>query len=269
MREKHAHGKSEQHAQVGDSGYSPPRREHPVAPLHPPQAQISRRGTSAPSRGNTSRTLDAVIFLDIDGVVHSLYGQDIFKESCLVLLEKIVLGTGASIVLSSTWRTQAKSYAMVNTMLRQRRLPEIVDRTRDLSAEMHRYIPREVEICEWLDRHPEVTRWIAIDDMDLQSDSTEWAHRLRGHFVHTNPNTGLIPADAELALRLISPRRLNPGPPTGEQMPSAAAPISRQRSVPCRTSEPRAERSSTHRQHKEQRSKGMPIELIANVQIGP
>lgn len=260
MVERHASGRSGQNAQGGVLGYSPPQRE--LKAPHP-QTQISRRGASAPSRGNTSRALDAVIFLDIDGVVHSLYGQDIFKESCLVLLEKIVLGTGASIVLSSTWRTQAKSYAMVNAMLRQRRLPEIVDRTRDLSAEMQRYIPREAEICEWLDRHPEVTRWIAIDDIDLQSDSTEWARRLRGHFVHTNPNTGLVPADADLALRLMSPRRGYTGPATtAEQIPSRAAPTSRQRSVPVQ-----AERSSTriaegHGHRKEPRPKAR--ELIAS-----
>lgn len=259
MAEKRTHGRS------GGAGYSTQRRD-PVAPMHPPQTETSRRGNSAPSRGNQLRSSDevnAVIFLDIDGVVHSLYGQDIFKESCLLLLEKIVRGTGASIVLSSTWRTQAKSYAMVNTMLRQRRLPEIIDRTRDLSAELQRYIPREVEICEWLDRHPEVTRWIAIDDMDLQSDTTEWAQRMRGHFVHTNPNTGLVPADAEQALRLMVPRRHTAAaaPTAAEQNPSTSVPIIRQRSMPCQASGHRSER----RQHREPRSKDRPIELIANL----
>lgn len=172
-----------------------------------------------------------MIFLDIDGVVHSLYGQDLFKESCCALLEDIVRGTGASIVLSSTWRTQARSTAMVNALLKQRRLQGIIDRTRDLSAEMQRHVPREVEICEWVDRHPEVVRWIAIDDMDLQSDDTECAHRMRGHFVHTSSSTGLVPVDAELAMRLMSAQRNRQRPATAERPNSASFATPRRRPV--------------------------------------
>lgn len=55
---------------------------------------------------------------------------------------------------------------------------------------------REAEICEWLDRHPSVGTWIAIDDMDLLSSDSEHARRLRGHVVHTNADTGLTLQDA-------------------------------------------------------------------------
>ena len=77
-------------------------------------------------------------------LVHSLYGQDLFKETCLVLLEKIIYGTGAAVVLSSTWRTQVKARQMLDAVFKQRGIPAIIDRTRDLSAEMNRHIPREV-----------------------------------------------------------------------------------------------------------------------------
>jgi len=155
------------------------------------------------SSARRGKVPEAVIFLDIDGVLHSLYGTDLFRESCCNLFEQIVRATGAIIVLSSTWRTQARSVAMVNALLKRLRLQPIYDRTKDLSASLRRHVPREVEVCEWLDRHPEVSRWIAIDDMDLQGDSTEAAARMRGHFVRTNSNTGLVPLNAEQALRLM------------------------------------------------------------------
>eukprot|EP00929_Paragymnodinium_shiwhaense_P117072 TRINITY_DN8723_c0_g1_i2.p1 TRINITY_DN8723_c0_g1~~TRINITY_DN8723_c0_g1_i2.p1 ORF type:complete len:370 (+),score=92.54 TRINITY_DN8723_c0_g1_i2:103-1212(+) len=147
---------------------------------------------------------DTVVFLDVDGVLHSLYGDDLFKPSSCAVFEKIVRQTGAAIVLSSTWRTQQRSVNMLNQFLCSRRLPQIVERTKDLSAAMRRHVPREREICEWLDRHPEVKCWIAIDDMDLQSDDNEWARRLRGHFVHTSSNIGLIAHNGEQAIRLMA-----------------------------------------------------------------
>jgi len=141
--------------------------------------------------------LDTVIFLDVDGVLHSLYGDDLFKESCMALFERIVRATDASIVLSSSWRVEAGKVAILNSVLQKRKLPIACDCTRDLN------MPREVEICEWLDRHPGVVRWIVIDDMDLQCKPTPQAQRLQGHFVRTRSGEGLTQQDAELAIRLL------------------------------------------------------------------
>lgn len=196
-----------------------------TSPLHSSRYQREgQREQSSPSKGGPS--LESVIFLDIDGVLHSLYGNTIFKDSCLCLLEKIVRATKASIVLSSTWRLQDRSTAMVNQMLRSRHLAPIVDRTKDLSAIHNRHVPREAEVTEWLDRHPQVQRWIAIDDIDLQCGHTEDARRLRGHFVHTNPMSGLVPPNADLAIRLMEMQR-----PSRKQDDRHARPLSRGRVV--------------------------------------
>lgn len=154
---------------------------------------------------------DTVIFLDVDGVLHSLYGDDLFRETCCSLLERIVRSTGAAIVLSSTWRTEPGKVAVINSVLMQKRLAPVADSTEDLSG------PREAEICEWLDRHPAVRRWIAIDDMDLGAPGTS-AHtlRMRGHFVRTNSDTGLTPQDADLAIRLLLAQS-HPGCPSPSQ----------------------------------------------------
>lgn len=168
-----------------------------------PQRCMSARVSTQQSRPSSSRGPEAVIFLDVDGVLHSLYGNEMFTPSCCSLLVQIVRSTGASIVLSSAWRTQARSYDMVNQILRQLKLASVIDKTKDLSAAARRIVPREFEICEWLDRHPGVRRWIAIDDMDLHTGPNEAATRLRGHFVHTNPRIGLTKANAELAVKLM------------------------------------------------------------------
>lgn len=135
--------------------------------------------------------------MDVDGVLHSLYGQDLFRDSCCRLLESVVRASGASLVLSSSWRVEPSKVAVLNGVLHQRGLAPVIDMTRELSA------PREYEICEWLDRNPGVQRWVVIDDVDLQSGASMEAMRMRGRFVRTNHQTGLVPQDADLAIRLL------------------------------------------------------------------
>lgn len=122
----------------------------------------------------------------------------------------IVRRTGASIVLSSTWRREASKVAIVNEMLKRRRLSPLWDHTRNFPENGLRRVPREAEICEWLDRHPEVTRWIAIDDLDLSNAATEQSQRMQGHFVKTSSSSGLNPHNAELAVRLMAEQNSYP-----------------------------------------------------------
>eukprot|EP00746_Dinoflagellata_sp_MGD_P122779 gnl/MRDRNA2_/MRDRNA2_57565_c0_seq1.p1 gnl/MRDRNA2_/MRDRNA2_57565_c0~~gnl/MRDRNA2_/MRDRNA2_57565_c0_seq1.p1 ORF type:complete len:278 (+),score=36.24 gnl/MRDRNA2_/MRDRNA2_57565_c0_seq1:76-909(+) len=167
---------------------------------------------AAPSRGfggggtQHNSPYSVIVFLDIDGVLHSLYGNDLFRPTCMAHIDRILRTSGASVVLSSTWRTVPRSYNMVNETLRARGLPIILDVTKDFNPKGDaggQYVPREVEICEWLDRHPEVQRWIAIDDMQLMNPETKEGQRMRGHFVRTDCNVGLTSKHADLALRLL------------------------------------------------------------------
>ena len=45
-----------------------------------------------------------IIFLDVDGVMHDYSGNEIVQEERVQRLKKIVDATGASLVLSSSWR---------------------------------------------------------------------------------------------------------------------------------------------------------------------
>jgi hypothetical protein len=133
-----------------------------------------------------------VVFLDVDGVLHSLHGTDFFVEECMQTLKKIMYGSGANIVLSSTWRTRQDQVMLLNRQLRSYGISEVVDQTKDFANGQHRFHrAREEEICEWLDRHPEVEQWVVLDDLDLVAADSNEAARLRGHFVRTESEVGL------------------------------------------------------------------------------
>jgi hypothetical protein len=155
------------------------------------------------------KDLRVVVFLDVDGVLHSLHGTDFFVEECMQTLKRIMHGSGASIVLSSTWRTRADQVVLLNRQLRSYGISEVQDQTKDFANGQHRFHrAREEEICEWLDRHPEVTSWVVLDDLDLVSADSEQAMRLRGHFVKTESEVGLRYEHVPKALECLG---LSPG----------------------------------------------------------
>jgi len=76
-------------------------------------------GTMATNLSAAPRPL-RIVFLDVDGVLHSLHGQDFFVEECMQSLFKITHGSGAQIVLSSTWRTRDDQVVLLNRQLRMK-----------------------------------------------------------------------------------------------------------------------------------------------------
>jgi len=140
-----------------------------------------------------------VIFLDVDGVLHPETGHKIFNESSCRLLAWIVKTTGASLVVSSTWRKKAEKMESLAKILQVLEVPPVVGTTPDFGS----LLKRDAEICAWLDQHPGVEQWIAIDDMNLVAFGTPHAERLKGHFVNTRTDLGLQQEDAEAAVRLL------------------------------------------------------------------
>lgn len=118
-----------------------------------------------------------IIFLDIDGVLNSVLfeaeqkaGDDSRIDSTRVkLLSEIVERTGASIVLSSTWREDWDSDPMIcgndgkyiNECLCECGL-SIIDKTPYLSYSDE----RRLEISTWIARHrSEVESFVILDDI--------------------------------------------------------------------------------------------------------
>lgn len=131
-----------------------------------------------------------VIFLDIDGVINSertcyAYGslphdsQDkFFDEVAIGMIRKLCMQTSADIVLSSSWRYHHDYRDLAKSL----HLP-IIDAT---TTNNTTYVPRGVEIQEYLDYHPHITHYVIVDDNSDMLDSQQ------ENFVRTSTREGLM-----------------------------------------------------------------------------
>jgi hypothetical protein len=141
-----------------------------------------------------------VLFVDIDGVINTVGGElgfrcclgvdrgeeglvsqsELFDPACLYYLHTIVEETGCKIVISSTWRHGATLDEMKSWFKDPIIKEAIIDKTPSLYVTSHPHlvdrrgrVQRGEEIKAWVDSHPEVTRYAAIDDdsdMDIIYD---------------------------------------------------------------------------------------------------
>ena len=137
-----------------------------------------------------------VLFLDHDGVIclRSQWGKrnskksikrgDIFDPFCpkaVKVLNDILKKTEAEIVVTSTWRVHCDLEYMQKLYIKRGIAKAPIDFTKDLEnvwdandwfnsysdfEKLHSAI-RSKEIMVWLEEHPNVTSWIAIDDLPL------------------------------------------------------------------------------------------------------
>lgn len=138
-----------------------------------------------------------VIFLDHDGVIclSNNWGgrfkkdgyndksspmdirMDNFDDKAVKVLNKILEETGAEIVISSDWKLHGTLEEM-KEMYKTRGIKEPIDFTPQLKNENEDLAAlcswkgwleqaRAEEIRIWLSRHPEVTHWVAVDDLDM------------------------------------------------------------------------------------------------------
>jgi hypothetical protein len=120
------------------------------------------------------------------------YGQ-LFDPRCVAWLDYIIQKTGAKIVISSTWRMSGLK--VMQNLWRDRKLPgEVIDITcgrgygKGVDPELiKRHLTegadRGYEIQQWLEDHPEVTRYVILDD-DIDMCTGQ-------NFVHTPGKFGL------------------------------------------------------------------------------
>ena len=144
-----------------------------------------------------------VIFLDIDGVLAPIRQWDRYEDldpACIRVLNEIVAGGGADVVVSSTWR-YGKTIAELQAMLdAQGFIGCVLDKTPTGGPGTD----RGDEIAAWLAQHP-VDGYVIIDDHGDMGP-------LRRQLVQTQPAQGLQPADAPRAIAMLR-RASNGGPP--------------------------------------------------------
>lgn len=123
---------------------------------------------------------------------------DNFDKKAIQVLNQILEETGAEIVMSSDWKNWASVEEMgeyyeqqgiikkpIDFTPREHDIPETINWHPDWDLEG----TRSLEIQQWLKNNPEVTHWVAVDDLDM-SYKTESTYRSGTgwgltNFVHT------------------------------------------------------------------------------------
>ena len=126
-----------------------------------------------------------VIFLDIDGVLvtrNSIKYQYLnfpddtsirFSKNAVRNLNKLIRLTKAKIVISSTWRLFHSLEGLQNIFTKQKIKAKIISTTSIERAPVEEDIPRGQKIADWLSQHPEVEKYVIIDD-DVQADCIQF-----------------------------------------------------------------------------------------------
>lgn len=146
-----------------------------------------------------------VIFLDIDGVLNSEVSARKFQTcyrldpDAMAHMNRIIKETGAVVVLSSTWRRYHDKGNM-ELILMQTGFPQnkLIDYTPVL--EWSPQTNRGTEIKTWLEAHPDVERFVILDD---DCDMGE----LMPFLIHVNGHCGLTGDDASRAIALVNKSR--------------------------------------------------------------
>ena len=135
-----------------------------------------------------------VVFVDIDGVLAPIQRWDRYGEldaGCIGVLNDIVTGSGADVVISSTWR-HGKTIAELQAMLRAEGFIGTVIGVTPTGA---RGAGRGDEIAAWLAEH-EVSGYAIVDDHVDVGD-------LHAHLVQTQPAHGLRASDAPRVIAIL------------------------------------------------------------------
>jgi hypothetical protein len=131
-----------------------------------------------------------IIFLDIDGVLNNYdtLGEGLDWEPSLVeILNRIIKETEAKVVISSTWRRTERHRNIIKNDMKI----NFIDITPKLWEE------RGYEIQAWLDKNPDVERFIILDD------DSDMVH-LMSHLIQTDGKFGLTNENANEAIKRLS-----------------------------------------------------------------
>jgi hypothetical protein len=101
--------------------------------------------------------------------------MDNFDDKAVKVLNLILLETGAEIVVSSDWKLYCSLDELKEMFLKYGVVKAPIDVTPnfELKYDKNYYTKEELseyrvmEIKSWLKEHPEVTHWVAADDLDL------------------------------------------------------------------------------------------------------
>lgn len=153
----------------------------------PPDAQ---RGAQGAEGGGVL----AAIFLDFDGVLLTKWTRFRRMDVCAVSqLNRLCRESGAGVVISSTWRHIG--LGRCRAMLREADFKgKVLGATPTIWG---RGFCRGDEIQDWLARHPEVERFVILDDDDDMGE-------LLPYLVRTETLAGLTGHEVDRALAMLT-----------------------------------------------------------------
>lgn len=117
------------------------------------------------------------IFLDVDGVI--AIPPAFLKTDLILNLGRAAILTNAKIVVSSSWRLCAPYLVRLKSRLEEIGL-SVIGCTPYLKEGL---LDRHLEILKYLEEHPEIEHFVAVDDLPLSLPPA--------NFVHTNMDKGL------------------------------------------------------------------------------
>lgn len=142
---------------------------------------------------------NSVIFLDVDGVLNSMSTPDWMGDDWdtplaryIQPLKHIVDETGADIIITSSWREYPAAMRKLEIALMVFEL-RIAGQTPVLPT------GRPDEIQSWLNDHPEVKRYVILDD-----DPFPWTAEQLNKVVPVHSSKALTAKNAELAILLLT-----------------------------------------------------------------
>lgn len=153
-----------------------------------------------------------IIFLDVDGVLHSATARPeaMFRPVPMAVLKTLIRESGAKIVLHSGWKNMLDAH--LRPVLPQAELllsalscaglslfditPDFADETILKTRTFSRIKPSEIK--SWLASCPSVDGWVVLDDIPLRDDL------IASHQLVTDPHTGLTEADVPKVLDILS-----------------------------------------------------------------
>lgn len=155
----------------------------------------------------------SVLFLDADGVLNRFSTKErgpggflgIEREKAK-LVQRILQKTNAFLVISSSWRKHPESLKYLlrelgtEAAIRYMGKTPVLDEKRE--SGLYTGKTRGAEIQAWLDKHPEVTNFVILDD----DDDGMRAGPLKERHIKTNMAHGLTDTQAEEVIRMLNER---------------------------------------------------------------